>query len=162
MKQIEDTYYYVTKEGNVYSKRTGELTLMKTYTTSHGYKALRLMINKKSKLHYIHRIVAKAFIENEFNKPAVNHIDGNKQNNSIDNLEWCTIIENNKHAELTGLTNLKGYKRKTKSVSVISKCGFFFKKFESLKLASIYFNIDSRRISEFMLGKRKHQLYNFA
>lgn len=68
-------------------------------TNFHGYKT----INYKSKTHYVHRLVAKAFIPNPNNKPCVNHKDGNKLNNHIDNLEWCTYSENNKHAYRTGL-----------------------------------------------------------
>lgn len=64
-----------------------------------GYLEVRLTNeNKESKAHRVHRLVAEAFIENVDNKPIVNHIDGDKHNNNVDNLEWATYSENNQHA----------------------------------------------------------------
>lgn len=60
----------------------------------HGY--LRTMVNRKTAK--VHRLVAAAFIQNPFSLPEVNHIDGNKQNNHSDNLEWVTHRENTAHA----------------------------------------------------------------
>lgn len=65
-----------------------------------GY--LRVQLSKKD--FYIHRLVAEAFIPNPENKSQVNHIDGNKRNNRVDNLEWNTPLENNLHAIRTGLS----------------------------------------------------------
>jgi hypothetical protein len=63
-----------------------------------GYYRLNLKKNGKQKTHRVHRLLALVFIENTYNKPFINHIDGNKLNNSLDNLEWCTAKENIIHA----------------------------------------------------------------
>lgn len=68
-----------------------------------GYFIVELSKNGTRKTTTIHRLVASAFIDNPHNKPCVNHIDGNKQNNYISNLEWCTHSENIKHAFDNGL-----------------------------------------------------------
>lgn len=103
-------YYQVSNLGRVKSKDrllNGKLFLgriKKTCETSkrngrQGYLCTRIKgIDGKSHCLYIHRLVAETFIPNPENKPTVNHIDGNKHNNNINNLEWCTYGENNKHA----------------------------------------------------------------
>lgn len=67
------------------------------------YYSVSLYCKNKSKHFYIHRLVAIHFIPNPLNKPCVNHIDGDKSNNSINNLEWVTAKENNRHAWDIGL-----------------------------------------------------------
>lgn len=68
-----------------------------------GYLQAHLRVGKKRQTVYIHRLVAEAFIPNPDNKPIVNHIDGNKKNNDVSNLEWVTASENNFHAYKNGL-----------------------------------------------------------
>lgn len=72
-----------------------------------GYLVIGLSKNKKCKLHYIHRLIAEAFIPNPQKKPQINHKDGNKLNNKLENLEWVTCKENINHAISTGLTIAK-------------------------------------------------------
>ena len=77
--------------------------LLSLTNTSTGYKKVELVKNGKKKSYKVHRLVAMAFIDNPENKPQVNHIDGNKTNNHVDNLEWVTSSENSIHAYKTGL-----------------------------------------------------------
>jgi len=79
------------------SKSTYVGKLMKPEVDTHGYLRLRL---KRKKLRFrIHRLVAAAFIPNPENKPSINHKNGDKQDNRVENLEWCTTDENNKYNE---------------------------------------------------------------
>lgn len=68
-----------------------------------GYLKVVLRKDGRSKNFKVHQLVAMAFIENPNGLPCINHIDGNKQNNKVTNLEWCTFGGNNKHAYLIGL-----------------------------------------------------------
>ena len=86
-----------------------------------GYLEIWLTIDGKQIRKLVHRLVAKEFIPNPLDKPEVNHIDGNKQNNRVDNLEWVTGSENKRHAFLTGLNDRKSYnagKPKKKVIAV--------------------------------------------
>lgn len=77
-------------------------------STSKGYQNAHLCKLSKYTTISIHRLVALAFISNPDNRPQVNHIDGNKQNNHISNLEWATAKENINHAWDNGLSNHSG------------------------------------------------------
>ena len=92
--------YYVSSCGRVFGCKGNE---MKQTTTNRGYRRITLSINGKEERWSVHRLVALLFIPNPEQKPQVNHIDGNKENNDVSNLEWCTASENNKHAFRTGL-----------------------------------------------------------
>ncbi len=81
--------------------------LLKPLLTKHGY--LRVCLQKKDKCNYIfiHRLVAISFIENNLNKTQVNHINGIKTDNRVENLEWNTPSENRKHAFKIGLSSAR-------------------------------------------------------
>lgn len=73
-----------------------------------GYLYINLCKRSKPKTFLIHRIIAQTFIFNLGNKPCINHKDGNKLNNNVENLEWCTYSENHKHAYKLRLMNREG------------------------------------------------------
>lgn len=91
-------YIEVSNEGRVRSLLRGEPRVLKTQVDNKGYHRIRVTIEREKMSYKVHREVAKAFIENPNNLPQVNHKDGNKSNNSVHNLEWCTNKENAYHA----------------------------------------------------------------
>lgn len=102
MKFIEgyEKMYGVDEEGNVYSHYSKKVLSQKL---SRGYPQVQLYKDGRRKFHYVHRLVAKAFLNEEDGKTFINHIDGDKLNNNAGNLEWCTQSENQKHAYKLGL-----------------------------------------------------------
>jgi len=144
MKEIKKyPNYFVTEEGLIFSSKTNKF--LKFSYDQQGYQRVCLYVgNCKNKTIKVHRLVAETFIENVENKKDVNHIDGNKTNNNISNLEWCTRSENIKHAFKNGLkivtqNQIDGVKKRF-SKQVIDKSNG--KIYNSLKDASIDLNIN--------------------
>lgn len=88
----------VSDEGRVRSLLRGEPYVLKTQPDKKGYHRVRITVNREKMSFKIHREVSKAFIPNPDNLPQVNHMDGNKNNNAVSNLEWCTNQQNVIHA----------------------------------------------------------------
>lgn len=86
--------YEICDNGDVYNLTTAKI--LKGSIGENGYKYYRLSKDGKKKMFYAHRLVAEAFIDNPTDLPVVNHIDGNKLNNNINNLEWTTYSDNTK------------------------------------------------------------------
>lgn len=122
-----DSYMFISKSGVVLHRQAKHIK--PKYNQHNGYYSYRYRdINGKSKTQYIHRLVAMHFINNPHEYEQVNHIDGNKSNNIVTNLEWCTGKQNMEHASKNGLINTTSEKRKiqcainqTKSLAKICK-----------------------------------------
>lgn len=101
--------YAVSKTGEVRrnkdleSKSPGKLgRILKPHINNEGYYVVNLRINNITESFLVHRLVAITFLDNPNNYPVVNHIDSNRMNNRVENLEWCTYSHNNKHGYETG------------------------------------------------------------
>lgn len=86
-------------------------------TLSSGYLAYSESINNIKKSVHVHRKVAEYYIPNPLNKPCINHIDGNKLNNAVSNLEWVTYKENSQHASKLGLNDYQKTRKTKNNVS---------------------------------------------
>lgn len=95
--------YDASNLGRVRSLGSGVPVVLTPKTDRLGYLWLSLRINGKNKRCLVHRLVAETFMPNPDNKPEVNHINGDKADNRVENLEWCTHAENMRHAVNTGL-----------------------------------------------------------
>lgn len=93
-------YYEITEDLKVINKLTGKP--LKPYPNSQGYMVVTLCVKQVKKLVAMHRLVAEAFIPNPENKPEINHINNNRLDYQISNLEWCTHYENMHHAIVQG------------------------------------------------------------
>ena len=120
-KDIEgyENKYQISNLGNVKSLETwtGDKyirreKILKNMVYGNGYYYVCLSKNGKVKKYKVNRLVAQAFIPNPDNKPFTNHIDGDKLNNNVDNLEWCTQSENMKHASMIGLRKYVSYRNR--------------------------------------------------
>lgn len=147
--------YLVSSEGRLLSTKRDihELKLRKTQC---GYWGTTLKVDGKRVDVTIHRLVAESFIPNPFDKSQVNHKDGNKNNNSVENLEWVTPSENQIHAFLQGLSNQANgedhYNHKLSENQVLEIRSLFSKGWNKTAL-SIKYNVSRANIRKIIQRK---------
>jgi hypothetical protein len=154
-KKINDFPYYISNFGRV---KNNNGLILKTRTLKSGYESLSLVNNNHEKFNKtVHRLVAEAFIPNPGNKKTINHKDGNKLNNLLENLEWNTLSENIKHAFNSGLKTMPSNRIKPavnakKKKIICVETGVIY---ESSQEAGRQTNIDARQIRDAANGVQK-------
>ena len=146
--------YQISSMGRVKSlnfKLTGKEQIMSLKVNKYGYKQILLYKDKKYKTFLIHRLVAQAFIPNPENKPEIDHINTNKTDNRVENLDWCTAEYNHNY----GTRNDRIAKALSKPVLQFSKTDEFIKKWNSIMDIKRELNISHQNISKCCLGKIK-------
>lgn len=133
--------------------------LRKVQKTCHGYLFVRLKKGGKNQHKTIHRMIAEAFIPNPNNYPCVNHIDSNRLNNTIKNLEWCTYAHNERWAWETNdkwnktIPKRQPMNHKWVAVGILNDKGDVIKSFKSIRSASIEMRVNITGISNCIKGK---------
>lgn len=155
--------YQVSNIGKVKSLHYNKEKILADRFDKKGYLSVRLFKNGKSKIFKTHRLVAQAFIPNPINKEQVNHINGVKSDNRVENLEWCTNYENCVHAHLNGLVakpnphrceDAYNSKLKVDDVIYIRKNYVpYSKEFNSTKLSK-KFNVSTSLVLSIAKGER--------
>ena len=139
------------KQNNSKKQYVEPKELSKNVSSTNGYVYVLLCNKGKCKNVRLHKLVAEAFIPNPYNLPQINHKDGNKQNNKVDNLKWCTCQENIRHAYNNGLAS-------NKNKIKIQKCdlnGICIEEFNSILEASLKTKVSIGSISLCINNKRK-------
>ena len=150
--------YYITDTGDLYSRTSGRFKKLKLYKNRTGYFQYNF---SKKKTKEIHRLVAETFIPNPKNKPQVNHIDGNKQNNKVENLEWVTRSENQIHAHrvlgIPSPAKNKCGKLHVRSKPVVATKGEKKLYFESINMAAKALNVNCTSIVQCVKKYKSHK-----
>lgn len=159
--------YQISNKGRLRhlgSQRYPGVRIKTLRTNQDGYYRMQLSKHHKSKGRFIHRLVALAFIPNPENKPEVNHINGDKLDNRVENLEWCTNLENIRHAWKNGLVkgqNHGNYLRgkdahNARPIKALDDCGNVVATYDCITDASKAIGVGSPQIVRVLKGRRHH------
>lgn len=140
----------VTRQNSIGRKYTTKEITITQFVCRGGYSTVKLTRNKKSGSRYVHRLLALTFIDNPNNYPVVNHINGNKQDNSLENLEWTTPSKNHLHALAMGLCKLP-VANKTKVIDICTNISY-----PSIMAASRENNINYELCKKMLKGKKEN------
>lgn len=150
--------YFISNKGKVKNVETGNI--LKQQENNKGYKLVRVTINREKQTYRIHREVAKAFIPNPKRLPQVNHKNGIKSDNRVENLEWCTNQENADHAIKSGLwenvfkaSQRTNEKRKKKIIARNKETG---ERKEYNSIGEAERDLGTKHITDVLKGKRTH------
>lgn len=151
VRSLDRYYYCKSKEKpNLFKGK-----ILKQRFDKYGYLTVNLKKNQKSHIKKVHRLVAIAFLENKNKCTNINHKDGNKNNNSVSNLEWCTIRENTQHRTKNLL--VKPILNKEQVLDIINNCKPAKNQINSNFSISGFarkYNVDRRTISDILYGKK--------
>ena len=144
---------YICESSGKKQFRKGQMIVPRK--NKNGYLQFALNKNAKRKMVYVHIIVAETFIENINDNLVVNHKDGNKLNNNIDNLEWCSYSENNLHSyrKLNRITSNEGCT--PKSVYIIDTTSKSLKCFNSIAETSREIKLSTTQINRYIHSNKK-------
>ena len=142
--------YYITDNGDVYSRKSGRFIKRKLCISNNGYFVVCLSKDGKPITKQVHRLVAKMFIPNPNNYTQINHKNGIKTDNRVDNLDWCSSSQNILHSYRV----LNQYRNKLKPVLQI-KDGVVIKEYDSILSASNHTHINNAAIGMCCNKKRK-------
>lgn len=147
--------YAVSPFGDVISLKSDHIRLLSQCIEGDGYLFVLLYRNGKKYTSTVHRLVAKTFLLNPDQMPQVNHADGNKYNNRLDNLEFCTAKENMQHAYKTGLHSKRGRLTEDELNQIVDmlNAGVIYRDIANM------FNISSNQIKYIATGRSHKELY---